>query len=208
VGDIDGAERRLRDAIDADPALVDAYEQLGRLYLSEHRLEEAQAQFSAALQRRPSSVSGRTMLGVILEIRGRSSEAERAYEQVLEANPTAAVAANNLAWLYAERGANLDVALRRAQEAKRQLTDNPKVNDTLGWVYYKKGMISEAVTALCESIDRDPSDPQAQFHAGLALLKNGDLLRARQALERALALDANFENAADTRAALSRLGSS
>ena len=148
------------------------------------------------------------MLGVILEIRGRSSEAERAYEQVLEANPTAAVAANNLAWLYAERGANLDVALRRAQEAKRQLTDNPKVNDTLGWVYYKKGMISEAVTALCESIDRDPSDPQAQFHAGLALLKNGDLLRARQALERALALDANFENAADTRAALSRLGSS
>ena len=67
---------------------------------------------------------------------------------VLAASPRAIVAANNLAWLYAENGGNLDVALSLAQTASQQAPDDPKVNDTLGWIFYKKSLAGQAVAAL------------------------------------------------------------
>ena len=55
------------------------------------------------------------------------------------------MAANNLAWRYAEDGGNLDVALSLAQTAKRKLPDSPEVSDTLGWIYLKKDLDTQAV---------------------------------------------------------------
>ena len=44
------------------------------------------------------------MLGLLLHAQGKPADAVRHYEKALEANPNAATAANNLAWLYAENG--------------------------------------------------------------------------------------------------------
>ena len=43
----------------------------------------------------------------------------------------APVAANNLAFIYAERGQNLDVALQLAMTAKQRMTEDSNVEDTL-----------------------------------------------------------------------------
>ena len=56
----------------------------------------------------------------------------------MEADPRAAVAANNLAWMYASRGEQLDRALQLAQAAKAELPDDAAVSDTLAYVYIKK----------------------------------------------------------------------
>lgn len=206
AGDLAGAEMQLRGAIEADPQLVEAYARLAQLYVREDRLDDAEAELHAALERRPAAVPLRTLLGVVLHVQGRTDEAAAAYARALDVDANAAVAANNLAWLYAERGTNLDVALQLAQTAKRRLPDESRVSDTLGWVYYKKGMVSEAVAALRDAVDRNPEDAEAQYHRGVALLKNGDLEHAREALERALALDAHFAGAPDAREMLSRIG--
>ena len=50
------------------------------------------------------------------------------------------VAANNLAWMFAETGENLDMALQLAQAATRRVPEQPEIQDTLGWIYYKKGL--------------------------------------------------------------------
>ena len=50
------------------------------------------------------------------------------------------VAANNLAWMYAETGENLDMALQLAQAAARRLPNIPAIQDTLGWIHHKKGL--------------------------------------------------------------------
>ena len=80
------------------------------------------------------------MLGTILDLQGKKQEAKARYNRALQIDPRAAVAANNLAWIDANtEGANLDVALQLAQTAKAQLPNQHEIDDTLGWIYYKKG---------------------------------------------------------------------
>ena len=84
------------------------------------------------------------MLGTILELQGSKDEAKARYNKALQIDPRAAVAANNLAWIDANTNGNLDVALQLAQTAKAQLPNRHEVDDTLGWIYYKKGLSSLA----------------------------------------------------------------
>jgi Flp pilus assembly protein TadD len=143
-----------------------------------------------------------TMLGIILTLQGKPDDARKHYEEALQIDPQAAVAANNLAWDYAEHGQNLDVALKLAQTAKSRLSKNADVSDTLGWVYYKKGLGSLAVSAFREAAEQAPSNPTIHYHLGLAYLLNGDQTQARKALQQALKLSPAFEGADDAKRTL------
>ena len=57
------------------------------------------------------------MVGLIYQMQKRTDEARQAFERVVALDPKAPIAANNLAWIYAENGGNLDVALQHAQAA-------------------------------------------------------------------------------------------
>ena len=115
---------------------------LAQLYMQQKRLDEARAEFEGMVKRDPTAPGPRTMVGAILEAQGKRDEATRWYEETLAAVKDAPVAANNLAYIYAEEGTNLDMALQLATDAKQGLPDNPDVDDTLGWIYYKKDMAS------------------------------------------------------------------
>jgi Flp pilus assembly protein TadD len=115
------------------------------------------------------------------------------------------VAANNLAYTYAETGGNLDVALQLAQAAKAGLPDALEVSDTLGWIYLKKDLASQAVPLLRECVDKAPQNPSYQYHLGIALVRSGDLINGKRALEQALKLSQTFDGADDARKALATL---
>jgi Flp pilus assembly protein TadD len=138
-------------------------------------------------------------------MQNKQAEAQARYEKVLSMDPRAAVAANNLAWIYLEVGGNLDVALGLAQTAKSLLASSPEVSDTLGWVYYKKGLSGLAVPLLRESVDKSPKNAVFQYHLGLAHVKSGNKEEARKALEQALVLDPKFDGSADARRVLAGL---
>ena len=124
----------------------------------------------------------------------------------METNPRAAVASNNLAWMYASRGEQLDRALQLAQAAKAELPDHPEVNDTLGFVYLKKQLPALAIPPLRLAVEKDPGNPAFHYHLGLAYSQTGDKAAARQALEQALKLKPDFEGAEDAKKVLSTLG--
>ncbi len=193
----EGGAELLRKTIEVDGSNVQAYEQLGRLYLSQRRLDEALAEFDALSKRHPRPVQAHTLAGVILEALNKPQEARKRYEQALAIDPEMPVAANNLAWMYVESGENLDVALQLAQTATRRLPDNPAMQDTLGWIYYKKGLASLAVPPFERSVKLEPSNPIFHYHLGLAYMKAGDPARARVALQEALTLAPDFSGAAE-----------
>ena len=114
---------------------------LATLYLKQQKLDQALAQFENLAKMQPRSVGAHTMVANILAQQHKLAEAQKRYEQVIEINPRAAVAANNLAWLYAESGNNLDVALQLAQTAKQEMPRLVQPDDTIGWIYYKKGLV-------------------------------------------------------------------
>ena len=146
------------------------------------------------------------MAALILEAQGKQDEARRRYERLVEADPRAAVASNNLAWMYASRGEQLDRALQLAQAAKAELPDNPAVNDTLAYVYIKKQLPALAIPLLRLAVAKEPGEPGVPLPPGPGLAQTGDKAAARQALERALKLKADFDGAEDARQLLRTLG--
>jgi tetratricopeptide (TPR) repeat protein len=192
AGRLDRAEQVLKDAVAADPRYAQGYAMLANLYLRQQRLDEARVEYENMAKRNPSSAGPRTMVGVILEAQGRRDEARRWYEETVAAVPDAPVAANNLAMMYADDDVNLDMALQLATTAKQRLPDNPDVDDTLGWVYYKKNLPALAIPPFEESLRKRPDTPEVLYHLGLAYAKVGDHAKARESLERALKLKPDF----------------
>jgi putative PEP-CTERM system TPR-repeat lipoprotein len=206
VSDLTRAETLLVRAIEADPGALAAYSMLGSVYLAEKRLDAARGQFEKLAQSQDRPVGALTVVGIIYLLQNRTADARQAFERVLGIEPHAPVAANNLAWIYAENGGNLDLALQLAQTASEALPDQAEVSDTLGWIYYKKQMMPRAVSALRHSLDLDPKNALASYHLGLALEKSGDVGQARRMLELSLTLDPASGRSADVKRRLASLG--
>jgi tetratricopeptide (TPR) repeat protein len=205
VGDAAQTESALMKTIALDPSNIQAFAMVGDLFGMQGKLDKALQQFQAWAVREPRSVAAHTMVGLVLEKQSRPAEAQKAYEKALELDPHAAIAANNLAWLLAEGGGNLDQATELAQTAKSQAPDQPAFNDTLAWIYYKKNLAEQAVPLLQQSLEKDPDNALTHYHLGMAYAKLGEDSKAIASLKRALALDPNLSTAAEARRTLSDL---
>jgi tetratricopeptide (TPR) repeat protein len=206
--DFGKAEEALRSAIEADPNGFESYGMLGQLLYEQGRLQEGRREFEKLLELRPRAIPALTMIGVILRREGKTDEAAEQYRKVLAIDSQAPVAANNLAWIYAEQGRNLDEAVILARAAKKKLPDVLEVSDTLGWVYYRTGQpeaLNLALPFLQECVERAPSNPLYRYHYGAALARAGKTADARAQLEQAVKLDPQFHGAAESRRILATL---
>lgn len=199
-------EDLLKKAIDLDPARLKAYGLLAEFYIRQNRLGEAEEQFKTMVVKNPSSIAINTMLGMLYDMRGNFAEAEKQYEKVLALDSNAAVAANNLAYRLAESDRNLDQALQLAQTAQRRLPGEPNVGDTLGWVYFKKRMTSQAMRELEAAAKVNAKDPLVHFHLGMTYIQAGIVDKAKESLRTALNLSTSFPNAEEAKKQLASIG--
>jgi Flp pilus assembly protein TadD len=136
---------------------------------------------------------------MLYELGGDSDRAVERYEEAIRLDPNLAEAKNNLAYIYADHGKNLDRALDLAQDAKTLLPDNPSVSDTLGWVLYKRGVPAAAISYLKEAEAATKQDDAnlglVRHHLALAYEANGDTQEAIAALDRSLAAVASQSEA-------------
>ncbi len=195
IGDAAETERLLKKTVQADPASLQAYTMLGKMYYQQGRLDMARQELEKFVVTAPLSVPGNTMLGTILQLQGKQDEARARYSKALQIDSRSAVAANNLAWIDALSNKNLDVALQLAQTAKAQIPNSHQVDDTLGYIYYKKGLSSMAIESLSNSVLRQPDNPLYNYHLALAHHANGNKVEARKLLEKALTSKAKFAEA-------------
>ena len=199
-------EELLVRAIQANPSRLTAFALLGNFYIERHQLRAAYEQFSKIVERDPESVPAQTMLGILLQAMRRDQEAERQYQKVLDLDRKAPVAANNLAWLYAASNRNLDVAQHLAEVALQGLPNDARVNDTLGWIYYRKGMPGSAIRYLKASVEADATDPATFYHLGMAYDRWSEREKSRQALQHALDFNVPFDGIDEARETLKAIG--
>jgi tetratricopeptide (TPR) repeat protein len=199
------AETLLRRVVALDPANFESYALLGQLLIAHKRLDEAAQAFAAIIERDPKSADAHTMLGLLMHAQRRVPEAIAHYEKALEADPYAATAANNLAWLFAENDQHLERAFALARTAYARQPTNPVFVNTLGWVYFKRGVLALAITNLEQAVQLDASNPLYAYHLGVAYAEQGADAKARRALQRALELKPNFERAEDAKRILATL---
>ena len=202
--DLASAERVLRQAIETTPTLLTSYGMLAQLYVSQKKLDQARVEFENLAAKQSQPVGALTMSGIILQAQGKSDLAKKRYEDVLALDSRAAIAANNLAWMHAESGENLDTALQLAQTATSIVPDSPEIMDTLGWVYYKKQLPDLAIRLFERSVKKAPANASYGYHLGLAHLQAGNTARGREALQRALEASPDAATAADIRRALAQ----
>jgi tetratricopeptide (TPR) repeat protein len=200
--DLAGAERVLRQAIEADPSQVLPYAMLAQMYLNQQKLDQARVEFEGLAARQAKPVGALTMTAMILQQQGKVAEAKKRYQEVLALDSRAVLASNNLAFMLAESGEDLDRALTLAQTAAAAGPEEPELTDTLGWVYYKKDLIDLAVPLLRRNVERVPGNASYQHHLGMALLKAGDPENGKAALGRALAAGIDPKTAAEIRKVL------
>lgn len=186
------AEAAYLKALALELGLVGPYLELASLYAAQGKYDQALGKLNEGLRVNPDNVVALMLSGTLYHRKGEIAKAREAYEKVLALNPRFAPAANNLAWLYLEQGGNLERALQFAQTAKELAPDEPHISDTLGWIFYKRGVYQGALTLLKESASKLPENPEVQYHLGMAYWKVGDKEQAKQVLRLAATSPTNY----------------
>jgi len=181
------------------------YYALARIYLSDKEADKAIDQYQAALATNPKQPGAHMLLAIIYDSQKQHDKSEEHYRAALDINPNFAPAANNLAFILADRDKDIDEALQLARLAKEKLPEDPNVMDTLGWVYYKKGLYDSAIGEFSDSLTKLADNPVVNYHLGLAYYKKGDTDRARKQLEKALSLQSDFPGSDEARQVLAEL---
>lgn len=146
-------------------------------------------QLNDVVNANPEFLSARLVLAALYEQAGDHAGAQRSYRAVIQKDEANLVALNNLAYSLAPE--KPDEALKLARQAVELAPDNPDVQDTLGWIYYQKGLYNSALGYLKAAFDKQP-DPKRQYHLALCYLRMGNQEQASKNLLAALQKDPNL----------------
>lgn len=151
------------------------------------------------------------LLGDAYNALGRNDKARQQYDLVEKIGrldrAAGVVYDRQRALFYADHNRNLDEAVALARGELRFRHDI-YTYDTLAWVLFKKGALTEAAAASQKALGWKTADASLWYHAGMIAAAQGQKPRARDYLQRALSLNPQFHPSApaQARAALSRLG--
>jgi Flp pilus assembly protein TadD len=187
TGNIGKAKQMFEHLAAAHPELATPQVRLAQLQFGEGDVERALATLGKAAKIAPPSIETFIALGVLQEEAQRFEDAKRTYRAALKLDADNVEALNNLAFLTAETGGNLEEALKLATEASKKLPNQPNVADTMGYVYLKKKQGESALQVFDNLTQKYPSNPTFRYHRGLALLETGDKRGAKTEFEAALA---------------------
>ena len=156
----------------ANPNSAEADLSLAQLDLMDKKPEDARKRLSAVLGKNDASTPAHLMLAEIELQAGNSAAAIAQYRKVLEKDSRNLMALNGLAYLLADQANQPDEALKYAQQAKELAPHDPAVDDTLGWVYYRKGLYPVAAGA-ARSRGSEGAKRAAEIPPGHGLLQDG-----------------------------------
>jgi len=181
---------------------------IANVHLSRKEPAEAIRELNEVLAKNPGDSMALTYLGDANAVAGDRAKAIDSYRAALKADANNPVANNNLAWLLAEQGKELDEALRLAQAATTLDPNYLDAFDTLGWVRYTRGEYANAVSVLTKAAKLGPDRMDIAAHLGLSLAKTGSKAQALTELRRALASRADLPNRAELQRVVNELSSS
>ncbi|MEZ6059995.1 MAG: tetratricopeptide repeat protein [Planctomycetaceae bacterium] len=149
---------------------------LGGLYAQQERWPESIEVYSALVA--SSSIDADLLRRTRLALsnayvqQGDTATGERVLEEVYKTNPDDPGVNNDLGYLYADQGKNLEQAEKMIRLAVAAEPDNPAYLDSLGWVLFRLDRNEEALQAL-QKANGDPG-----FRDSTIMEHLGDVLNA------------------------------
>ncbi len=195
TGQLDAARVAFDRAQSLDESFAPAVAGLATVEAAQGHVDRAIELYDRATRLNPLDGATAYQAAQLVLAQGKLDDAERRLRLVVGANPDQLGAANDLAWILAERGAELDTALSLA-EAAVAADPNADHLDTLGFVLLKRGEYERASQTLRRALERRPASPGTSYRLGLALKGSGQRDAAKSAFETALGAGAFPERGA------------
>lgn len=189
LGKADEARGAFAAAAARQPGFLPAEMASALIDLREGKANEAKTRLLAVIAKDPQNDSALLLLGNIEYAAKNYAAALSYFRPVADRRPESVVALNATAYLLAMGDPNQ--GLKYAEAALELAPDDAMVQDTAGWVYYRKGMYEKAVGYLEAAVAKQAS-PLREYHLGMAYLKSGDRARGSKLLNAALAKDPNL----------------
>ncbi len=151
-----------------------------RLILSEGRIlreagvhKESLAVFNSGLKTYPKNVELLYAHALTAEQLDMNEVFESDLRKVIELEPDNAHALNALGYFLVERSLRLEEAEKYLTKANNLLPGDPAITDSLGWLNYRKGNYTQAISLLRKAFDK-LADPEIAAHLGEVLWVTGD----------------------------------
>lgn len=206
TSDLDIAEREYKSLLTLDPRNIELYMRLGETLRRAGKMQESINVLRKGQQLNPNDPMANLQVALTLDAAGMRRESLPFYENIVKNQPDNAVALNNLAFMMAEDGRDLDQALTYAQRAKQQMPNSLDVSDTLGWIYIRKNLSDNAISIFKDLVAKQPKNPLYHYHLGMALYQKGDRGGAKQSLQTALSLNPDKDSLGRIKELLSKIG--
>lgn len=208
-GDVLTAERKFLPAVkayEAAFAVEKSAETLIRLhagYSAAGRANEGDARIDKWLREWPGDNVVRLYAAENAFRRSQYKVAIAQYEILREKLPDNAIVLNNLAWSYAQvKDAR---ALEAADSAYRLAPGNAATMATFGSQLVERGEVARGIDLLEQAANLSPNSPEVRYRLALGWIKKGERTKAREELERALALKQEFPNRAEAKELLAQV---
>jgi len=144
------------------------------------RFEDTVPVLEALAEKHSESLEIQFLRGAALERTGDARGAAAAFERVLELDPKHAQTLNYLGYMWADRGENLERARELILRAVDLDPQNGAYIDSLGWVLYRLGQLSEAQQHLERAVRLAPGDPVVYEHLGDVYVALGETGKAAE----------------------------
>jgi arylsulfatase A-like enzyme/Flp pilus assembly protein TadD len=188
-GELEGGARRLENVPAELRAPLSAALEIAQAFAGAGERERAADALNPLMQPELENAAAWDAYGALLLELDRIPAAEAALRRALALDPGRLTAVNNLAWLLAREGRDLDLALRLAQEAAAA-APGPVTTDTLAEVYLARGEPEPALAATGRGLETTATgDAAARLHylRGRALRDLGRREEASESFARAVA---------------------
>ncbi|NUO82573.1 tetratricopeptide repeat protein [candidate division KSB1 bacterium] len=164
---------------------------LGVSLSQQRKHQESLPYLTRAIEMSPDNAQWKGTLAATLDELGKHAASDSIYESALKLSPDDATLLNNYSYSLSERGVQLDKALGMVQRALKAEPNNGAFLDTIGWIHYKRREYKLALEYILKAIGVRDTSAEVFEHLGDVYDKLGQTEDARNAWQKALALDAN-----------------
>lgn len=185
-GDFQSTIDLLKRLLESDPKHKDAWINLGRAYMGQHKTDQAIEAFRKQADIDPYNEYAYGNLGWAYSTARNYADAEAAYKKALEINPLSNYAHGALAGMYVEQK-KYDAAVPEFEKAASLTPENPVIQVNLGQAYLNLGQDEKALAAFDRAVDLSATPVVWNDIAYDLTLKSAHLDRAQQYAESAVA---------------------
>jgi tetratricopeptide (TPR) repeat protein len=179
-GNVDEARKQLAELKPADPNdQAQVFQTDAQLLRDAGDHRAAYVVLENSLKRYPDNPDLLYDFALVAEKLGQVALMEKALRQVMVAAPDNQHAYNALGYSLAERNERLPEAYTLIDKAMKMAPGDPFIMDSMGWVQFRMGNLSEAESFLRRAYTLR-NDPEIAVHLGEVLFVKGDLAGAQK----------------------------